>query len=331
MKATSQQRERITVEVRLDETARLETLAEDARTGLTSRPKYLLPKYFYDAAGSALFGKIARLPEYYPTRAERGIVAEVGRDLMGTLKPDEVVELGPGSATKFRWLLQAAAPAHPVRRYVAVEVDGDSLAACAMELTREYDSLHVHGIVGDVERHLPHVPPASGRRLVTFFGSTIGNFHPEARTALLQQVRALLGAEDRFLVGVDLVKDIRVLQRAYNDASGVTAAFNRNILRVLNDALDGDFQPLAFRHFAFFNVRESRIEMHLVPDTRQEVLLRRLPLSVHVAPGEGIWTESSYKFTQETVRAMARASGMMVEEWFTDGVFALALLAPSGE
>ncbi len=320
--------ERVQIDIYLDADTRRQQLAEDVRTGLSSRPKSLLPKYFYDATGAALFGKITDLPEYYLTRAERDIMAKVARDLMGTLKPDEIVELGPGSPTKANWLLQAADPARAVQRYIALDVDPIGLTACAAELCPAHESLRVHGIVGDIQRDLIHTPQPEGRRLVAFFGSTIGNFHPEERLALLRQVRTLLGPEGRFLLGLDLVKDTRTLEHAYNDSAGVTAAFNRNILRVLNNALDGDFEPLAYRHYAFFNSRESRIEMHLIPNTHQEALLRRLPLSVRIAPGEGIWTESSYKFTAQAVHAMAADSGMAVDAWFTDGAFALALLKP---
>jgi L-histidine N-alpha-methyltransferase len=322
---------RYRVDVHLDAQGWLGQLAEDVRRGLTMRPKSLPPKYFYDTVGAALFDRITRLPEYYLTRVEEGLLAAHGPDLMRGLAPRDLVELGSGSSAKTRALLDARNGAGGTTRYVPVDVDPEGLEDAAARLVKDYPFLHVHAVVGDFERHLGAVPAPVGRRLVLFLGSTIGNLDPLARHALLAQVRRLLGPDDRFLLGVDLVKDVRVLEAAYDDAAGVTREFNRNILRVVNRGVDGDFDPEAFRHVAFYDAAAARIEMHLTPAAPQTIRLRRLGLTVEIAPGERIWTESSYKFTRESARAALETAGLSVEQWLTDPErrFALVLAAPA--
>jgi L-histidine N-alpha-methyltransferase len=320
---------RYRVELHADAHSRLKAMAEDVRRGLTERPRSLPPKYFYDAEGSRLFEEITRLPEYYPTRVEEGLLSGLAPALMRDLAPRDVVELGSGFSLKTRRLLQARGGA-PLR-YTPVEVDHTTVAASAERLIDEDPALQVHAVVGDFERHLVHVPVPSGRRLVLFLGSTIGNLDAPERQALLVQIRQLLRRGDRLLLGVDLVKDVAVLEAAYNDAAGVTAAFNRNVLRVVNGALGGDFVPERFRHHAFYNVAEDRIEMHLISDRAQTVRIRAIDLTVGFEAGESIWTESSYKFTRPTVRAMLGAAGLRLDHWYTDAGqrFALALAAPT--
>jgi L-histidine Nalpha-methyltransferase len=315
------------VDVHSDEFTFAKALAADALHGLTSVPKSLPPKYFYDAVGSALFDRITELPEYYLTRAEDAILAARAPELMREISPDDIVELGAGYATKSRRLLDARPDASRPLRYVPVDVDAGTMATAAERLLRDYAGLEVHGVVGDFERHLVHVPPPRGRRLVVFLGSTIGNLHPPARHELLTQVRGLMRPGDRFLLGIDLVKDRAVIEAAYDDAAGVTADFNRNVLDVLNRVLDGDFRPAAFRHHAFFDAATSRVEMHLVARTRQTARLAALGLTVDVAAGESIWTESSYKFTRAAVTAMLEDAGLGLAAWYTDADerFALAL------
>jgi len=305
----------------------MKALAADALRGLTTFPKSLPPKYFYDAVGSALFERITGLPEYYLTRTEEEILAARARELMREVDPRDIVELGAGSGTKVRRLLDARHDARAPLRYVPVDVDAETMAAAARRLLRDYAALHVHGVVGDFERHLVHVPPAQGRRLVVFLGSTVGNLDPPARHELFIQVRGLLRPGDRVLLGMDLVKERGVIEAAYNDVAGVTREFNRNVLRVVNRGLDGDFRPEAFRHHAFFNEDASRIEMHLVPPARQTVHLRAIGLTVEVSPHESIWTESSYKFTRASAGAMLAAAGLAPLAWYTDAGerFALAL------
>ncbi|MGH7278649.1 MAG: L-histidine N(alpha)-methyltransferase, partial [Candidatus Rokuibacteriota bacterium] len=196
------------LDVHIDEEARRRALAHDVRRGLTARPRSLPPRYFYDGVGSALFERITELPEYYLTRAERRVLERWACELLATVRPREIVELGSGSATKLCALLAAAGErAAVVERYVPIDVDVATLVAAARMLTDAYPRLHVHGVVGDFERHLGHLPAATGQRLVMFLGSTIGNLHAGPRHALLAAVRRLLGPGDRFLLGVDLVKD----------------------------------------------------------------------------------------------------------------------------
>ena len=316
------------IDTHVDPRARRDALAADVRRGLGTRPRSLPPKYFYDAVGSGLFEEITRLPEYYLTRVEAALLDEWAPALMRSLAPHDVVELGSGFSLKTRRLLAARERARPLR-YLPVDVDETTVAAAADRLVSEDPSLEVHAVIGDFERHLPHVPPAAGRRLVLFLGSTIGNLVPDARHALLGHIRALLGPGDQLLVGLDLVKDVRVLEAAYNDAAGVTARFNRNILNVVNRSLNADFQPDAFRHHAWFNAAESRIEMHLVSDFAQTARVRDLDLVVDLEPGETIWTESCYKFTRPAVDTMLQAAGLTLDDWHTDKAerFALVLAA----
>ena len=319
---------RYRVEVHADAHTRLKALAEDVQRGLGERPRALPPKYFYDAAGSRLFEQITRLPEYYLTRTEEALLDALAPALMRGLAPRDVVELGSGFSLKTRRLLAARGGA--ALRYTPVDVDETTGAASAEQLLAEDPALQVHAIIGDFERHLVHVPARSGRRLVLFLGSTIGNLDGPARQALLGQVRSLLRRGDRLLLGVDLVKDPGVLEAAYNDAAGVTAEFNRNILRVVNRSLGADFRPEAFRHHAWYNAPESRIEMHLVADTPQTVRVRSLDLTVGLEASESIWTESSYKFTRASTRVMLESAGLRLDAWHTDPAerFALALAAP---
>jgi L-histidine N-alpha-methyltransferase len=316
--------------VHVDARGLARALARDVRAGLTANPKTLPPKYFYDEAGSELFERITELPEYYPTRAEAEILERIVPQLIPALAPRDIVELGAGAGIKIRRFLDAAlASSGPSGslRYVPFDVDAKTTRAAARRLLRDYVPLRIHGVVGDFERHLARVPPPEGRRLVLFLGSTIGNLDAPARLAMLREIRRLMRTGDRLLLGVDLVKDTGVLEAAYDDAAGVTAEFNRNILRVINRGLDADFRPEAFRHVAFYNDGESRIEMHLVPDTTQTVRVRGLGLTVTIAAGESIWTESSYKFTRPSVTAMLADASMPLREWYTDadGRFAVAL------
>jgi L-histidine N-alpha-methyltransferase len=321
---------RYRVEVHVDVHTRLKTMAEDVLRGLGERPRSLPPKYFYDAAGSRLFDEITRLPEYYLTRVEDGLLDTLAPRLMQALAPRDVVELGSGFSLKTRRLLDARGGG-PLR-YTPVDVDETTVAVSAERLLAEDPALEVHAIVGDFERHLVHVPPPAGRRLVLFLGSTVGNLDAPARQALLTQVRSLLRRGDRLLLGIDLVKDRTILEAAYNDASGMTAEFNRNILRVVNRSLGADFRLEAFRHHAWYNASESRIEMHLVADTPQTVRVGSLDLTVRLEPSESIWTESSYKFTRASARAMLEAAGLKLDAWHTDADerFALALAGPAG-
>jgi L-histidine N-alpha-methyltransferase len=304
-----------------------EALADDVRRGLSDRPKSLPPKYFYDAAGSALFQRITRLPEYYLTRAEHALLDRYARAILRDARPDEIVELGAGPPAKLRRLL-AAVNGVPVRRYVPLDVDAGTLAESARALLRDHPDLDIHAVVGDFERHLGRVPPPAGRRLIAFLGSTIGNLDTPARQRLLAEVRRLLGDDDRLLLGVDLVKNLAVLHAAYADAEGVTAEFNRNILRVVNRELHADFRPEAFRHEARWNDAASRIEMHLASPERQTAVVKDLDMVVALEAGETIWTESCHKFTRVSAETMLADAGLALVSWHTDGTYALAVAAP---
>jgi L-histidine N-alpha-methyltransferase len=323
---------RYRIDVHTDERARQQRLEQDVRRGLTARPKSLPPKYFYDRAGSLLFERITELPEYYPTRTESALLEEILPGLIGEFLPDDVVEIGSGSSEKTRRVLDAVSAGGRPVRYVPLDVDHLTLEASAARLLRDYPGVSVHALVGDFERDLAHVPAPIGRRLAMFLGSTIGNLDEPAQRRLLADLRRLLpDLGDRLLLGVDLVKDVKILEAAYDDSAGVTGEFNRNILRVINHGVDGDFDPEAFRHRAFYNEAASRIEMHLVAESAQTVRLRRLGLTIRFRPGEGIWTESSYKFTRAGVEAMLGDIGLRLTRWHVDpaNYFALALIQPA--
>jgi L-histidine N-alpha-methyltransferase len=324
--------ERLRIDVYVDGSGMLESMADDVRKGLTSDPKRVSPKFFYDYEGSVLFERITELPEYYPTRAERDLLAEISDELMATLRPEQVVELGSGSSSKTRLLLGAeSAPTH-LKTYVPFDVSKGIVEEAANQLLDEFPFLSVHGVIGDFSQHLDRIPETKGRRLVLFLGGTIGNFAPAERQAFLRQVAAILGPDDRLLIGMDLVKDPAIIEAAYNDSQGVTAEFNRNVLRVLNQGVGADFNPEAYGHRAYFNRDESRIEMHLVPASTQMVTLRDLGMTITISPDETLWTESSYKFTEESVNDMLEKAGLRLDGFYTNEdpsrLFGLALAAP---
>ncbi len=303
------------------------SLADDVLDGLTRPFKELPPKHFYDARGAELFDRICELPEYYPTRAERSILEHNATELARLTGAAELVELGSGTAAKTRVLLDALHAAGTLQRYVPVDVTESMVRDCAIELTGEYPGLQVHGVIGDFERHLDQVPPAVGPRIVAFLGGTIGNFPPGSRRRVLREIARLLGPEDYLLMGTDLVKDPRILQAAYDDTQGITAEFNRNVLRVLNRELDADFEPDDFDHVALFDAEHEWIEMRLRARREHTTIVRDLDLPVHFDAGEEMRTEISAKFTAERLEGDLLASGMELVRWLTDPeeLFALTL------
>jgi L-histidine Nalpha-methyltransferase len=305
---------------------RLRTLARDVRVGLQAPQKWLPPKYFYDDRGAQLFDRICDLPEYYLTRTEQALLDAVVPDIVALTAPADLVELGSGAARKTRILLDAFSRAGCALRYVPIDVSEGMLRQAAHTLLRDYPQLRVHGIVADYEDELACLP-ASRRRLVIFLGSTIGNFTPAATARFLAGVHRHLASGDHFLLGVDLVKPVEVLEAAYNDGAGVTADFNRNVLRVINRELDATFDPEGFEHVAFFNAQKSQIEMHLRPRSAHAVTIRRLRLTVPFVAGETIHTEISRKFTVTAARAMLTTAGFELLRWYTpeDQAFGLAL------
>ena len=316
----------IQIDSHLDD-AEERSLAEDVLDGLTRPFKELPPKHFYDARGAQLFDQICELPEYYPTRCERAILSERADELAALTGAVELVELGSGTASKTRVLLDALSAAGTLERYVPVDVTESMVRECAETLTAEYPGLQVHGVIGDFERHLDHVPPAIGPRIVAFLGGTIGNFTPGSRRRFLREISRLLGPEDFLLMGTDLVKDPRVLEAAYDDSQGVTAEFNRNVLRVLNRELQADFDPEDFDHVALFNEQHEWIEMRLRAKRELIATIRGLDLSVHFDAGEELRTEISAKFTPERVDGDLSAAGLELVRWLPDpdGLFALTL------
>jgi L-histidine N-alpha-methyltransferase len=305
----------------------LDTLARDVRIGFASEPRELPPKYFYDARGSELFDRITALPEYYPTRCERAILNRHAPRLVAGAQ--ELVELGSGTASKTRALLYAMAGAGTLRRYVPFDVDESVVEACADELVELYPGLSVHGLVGDFGRHL-HRVPAGARRLFAFLGGTIGNLHPPERARLLARLRETMEPGDCLVLGVDLLKERSVLEAAYDDSAGVTAEFNRNVLRVLNAELGANFDPDAFEHVAFFDEANSWVEMRLRALAGQTVSIPGAGLTLELASGDELRTEISTKFTPDRVRDELRDAGLRVDFFLTDddGLFGLALASP---
>ncbi len=304
------------------------TLAKNVRNGLTAHRKHLPPKHFYDARGSKLFERICRLPEYYLTRAEREILDKRGSEIMSGTEAGELVELGSGAPDKARFLLDAMRGHGTLARYVPVDISEHALRDSAEQLAAAYADLRIHGVVGDFERQLDRVPPTDGvPRVVALLGSTIGNFTPRSRQTLLARIATLIGPQDRLLLGVDLVKDPAVLEAAYNDAQGVTAEFNRNVLHVINRELGGDFDPLSFEHVAFFDHRREWMEMRLRARRSMKVRIADLDHDVDFARGEEMRTEISAKFTRARLRSDLAAAGLRLDGWYTDAGnrFALAL------
>ena len=306
------------------------TLREEIRNGLTSYPKSLPPKLFYDRAGSALFDRITGLPEYYLTRAERRLIASAGAEIMDLAQPEEIVELGPGSTAKVKSLLETSNGRRRVSRYVPFDFDPGVVEQAVETMSDAFPDIRSDGVIGDMQQHLEQLPLVHGRRMIAFLGSTIGNLHAEQRLAFLAEVRRLLSPGDHLLLGVDLVKDTSIVEAAYNDSEGVTAAFNHNVLNVVNEAAGADFDPDAFDHRAFYDSDADRIEMHLVSREPQTVRLRDLALVIRFEHGETIWTESSYKFTRRSTEETLLGGGLKLLNWYPDPNpgFALALAGP---
>jgi L-histidine Nalpha-methyltransferase len=319
--------EQIEIEVHLSADRRTR-MAREVRLGLTARPKELPPKYFYDERGSQLFEQITKLPEYYPTRAERAILAERSAEIVAAAAaPGTLVELGSGSAAKTRHLLSAMRDAGCLSTYVPVDISAEITHETAESLVEEYPGLAIHGLVCDFEHDLERIPDGGGRRLVAFLGGTIGNLYPHARREFLARLAALLEPGDRFLLGTDLVKERSRLEAAYDDSAGVTAEFNKNVLLVLNRELGGDFDPAGFEHVARYDAQEARMDIRLRSLGEQTVRLDGLDLTVHFAAGEEMRTEISAKFTRPRLEAIYREACLRPTGWFTDpaGDYALSL------
>ncbi len=294
--------------------------AAEVIAGLTAKPKRLPPKYFYDSVGSVLFDQITRLPEYYPTRCELALLHDNAPAMASLFPPGcALIEFGSGSSRKARILLRAAAT---VEAYVPVDISGDFLQQDAARLRRDFPHLAIHPVVADFTVLTePPAAIASRPRAGFFPGSTIGNFEPHEAAAFLRRAGRILGAGSLFVVGVDLVKAPDILYRAYNDAEGVTAKFNLNLLARINRELGANFSLAAFEHRAFYNAERNRIEMHLASTKRQKVKLSGT--TIEFCAGETIHTENSYKYSIESFQALARGSGWSPLKVWSDGLFSV--------
>ncbi|MCW2595096.1 MAG: histidyl-tRNA synthetase [Jatrophihabitans sp.] len=315
--------------VYLDPGALAEQMAADIRAGLTATPKTLPPKYFYDARGSELFDQITRLPEYYPTRTEAAILEAHAGEIAAVTGAESLVELGSGTSEKTRLLLRALRDAGTLNRFVPFDVDPAVLKDASAAIADEFPDIEVEPVVGDFEKHLGSLP-RHPLRLLAFLGSTIGNLDPAQRREFLAAVRATLTEGDCFLLGTDLVKSPDRLVNAYDDAQGVTAAFNKNVLAVVNRDLGADFDASAFEHVAVWDERNEWIEMRLRSLRDQLVHVAALDLDVRFARGEQMRTEISSKFRRERVEAELAEAGLRLTQWWTDpvGDFALSLSVP---
>lgn len=298
-------------------------LRADVLHGLTRHPKTLPPKWFYDAHGSELFEEITRLPEYYPTRAEREILVARAPEIAAASGAKTLIELGSGSSEKTRHLLDALPGLHS---YVPVDVSESALRGAAEALLVERPDLSVHALIADFTGELV-LPDTPGPRLVAFLGGTIGNLLPDERAVFLKSVRSLLSPGDALLLGTDLVKDEEVLVAAYDDAAGVTAAFNKNVLTVVDRELGADFDPADFDHVALWDRRQEWIEMRLRARRALTVKIPALDLLVPFEAGEGLRTEVSAKFRKEGIRGELATAGLRLTQWWTDSAdrFALSL------
>lgn len=308
----------IDVHLPADQAAAME---QDVRQGLAATPKELSPKYFYDERGSQLFEDITELEEYYPTRRERQILAARSAEIVAAAgDPATLIELGSGSASKTRHLLDAMRDAGSLRTYVPVDISEEITRATASALVEEYPGLDVHGLVCDFEAHLERTPTTSeaGPRLIAFLGGTIGNLYPDERAAFLSRIASLLDSGDHLLLGTDLVKDAGRLELAYDDPTGVTAEFNKNVLRVLNRELGADFDPDAFEHLARWDAVHEWMDIGLRSLTAQDVHLADLDLTVHFDANETMRTEISTKFTRPRLEESYAGTGLAMAHWFTD-------------
>ena len=306
--------------------------AQEVESGLTAPPRTLPSKFLYDAQGSKLFEQICELPEYYQTRTELALLERFGPQIMAGFAGGDLIELGSGANQKIRALLDAVdEEQRPQIRYVPVDISETALIEAAEHLLELYPNLTIMGLVTDFHHPLDRLDH-SRRKLFLFLGSTIGNLDDAEASEFLSSVALLMDDDDRFLLGLDTLKDITILESAYNDAAGVTAAFNRNILSALNASMGANFDVDAFEHRAFFNPDEAQIEMHLAAGSAMEVVIEDLGLRFTMEQGETIRTEICRKFDRVSAEAMVRSAGLHIAEWYTDAeeAFALALLEKRG-
>ena len=309
--------ERIEIRSHLEKTFR-SNIANDALKGLTSPQKFIPSKYFYDSHGSRLFDEICGLPEYYPTRTEMSILEYASAEIMGSFKGGDIVELGSGANHKIRMLFDAVEKNRlSDYRYVPVDVSETALREASEELLKIYPELEVLGIIADFTVHM-NIIPSERPRLIIFFGSTIGNFNKTERNRFLKLVAGSMNPGDRFLIGFDMIKSRKTIEAAYNDSLGITSAFNKNVLNVLNRELNADFDLSWFKHLAFFNEEMERVEMHLQARRKMEVNVSGLELTIELDKDETIHTEVCGKFSREQIRKTVFDAGLDIKHWFFD-------------
>ena len=320
----------ITIDVHLAPETMTSALRSDAKTGLNASPKAMPPKWFYDERGSQLFDEITRVDEYYPTRCERSILTAQAATIAAATQADTLIELGSGTSDKTTLLLDALSAQGTLRRFVSFDVSEQTLRDAAASISSRYPGTAVHAVVGDFEQHL-HTLPSGGSRLVIFLGGTIGNLEPVKRATFLHDVARELQPGDHFLLGTDLVKTPARLVAAYDDQAGVTAAFNKNLLNVLNRELDADFDVDDFDHLAEWVPEREWIEMRLVARREVDIKVIGLDQVVHFAEGEQMRTEISAKFRKEMIETELAAAKLRMTHWWTDtaGDFALSLSTPT--
>ncbi len=318
-----------TIDVHLSPEEVRRQMRADALTGLQGAEKSIPPVWFYDERGSRLFEEITSLPEYYPTRAERALLEEHAPAIAELAKADTLVELGAGACDKTRVLLNALQDTGLLSRYVPFDVSDEFLRSAAATLSEEYRALDIHLVIGDFHQHLAQIP-TEGRRMVAFLGGTIGNLDPAQRARFLFDLNCVMSSDDSLLLGTDLVKDRKRLVAAYDDPTGITADFNRNVLHVLNEQLGGDFDPDRFGHVAVWNEDEQWIEMRLRANEATDVSLAGAGITVRFDEGEDLLTEISAKFTPERITRELAEAGFVVEGMWgaEDGEFLLSLAHP---
>ena len=329
--STSTIRERLTISGTKPGTLQ-EDFADAVRTGLTTSPKSLPSRFFYDEKGSQLFEQICELPEYYLTRAEREILRERSREISAMFtEPINLVELGSGNASKTRLLIEALIEAHGNLRYVPVDISRLILEESSLALVKEYKEIEIYALAYEYQEGLQRLAKKQNHpQLILWLGSNVGNWgRPEAAT-FLRQVRSMINSRDRLLIGIDLRKDRETLLCAYNDAQGVTAEFNKNLLVQINRELGGDFDLNAFRHCAIYDDLSGAVQMFLVSQKAQKISIRVLNLEIEFEPGETIHTENSYKYALEEIETLASGSGFASERQWSDGanLFTVNLLRP---
>ncbi|MFN3654199.1 MAG: L-histidine N(alpha)-methyltransferase [Candidatus Nitrosotenuis sp.] len=302
--------------------------ASDIAYGLTRKNKFISSKYFYDIKGSQLFEQICNLPEYYLTRKEIEILSSIKNDLAGYLSTHAVVELGSGSATKTRFLFEILSESQNEVQYYPIDIS-DITHESAEKLQDEFSNLKITGIVDQYEDGLKLLKNLKGKKIIVFFGSSFGNFDKKSGTEFLKRICKSMNAEDLFLLGIDLVKDIKVLERAYDDSQGITKKFNLNVLARINRELGANFNLSNFDHVAFYNSAQKRIEMHLRAKTDQNILIKGIDLSVKLVRGEKIRTEYSYKYTIPQIKALTKNAGFKIKTIWSDQqrYFGLILLS----